>query len=330
MKNLKTGDHTGFARPNRNRRMTTQQKTLIILNPHAGSGKAGRLWHKIEPLLWDALGELVIAITQHPDEVAAHLEGARAAGLTRVIAIGGDGTNHALINELIRLNQQYPAAPQITFGCLPIGTGHDWARTLGIPTTPAEAVRWIAAAHPVPIDAGRVQFSDGGATIERHFLNIASGGLGGDIDRVVNNQPRRYPWTFLAATVSALIRYPPPLMRVLLDDKPWYEGKAYVVAVANGRSFGHGMRIAPDAHYDDGLFDVVLVEGMPRRRVLAALSTVYSGAHVRRNDVHVGRARSVAIEAPAALGLDLDGEAAESRSIRFDVLPGALQMLAQP
>src|SRR5579864_793921 len=101
-------------------------KTLVILNPHAGSGRAGRLWTRIEPLLWYALGVLGVAITQHPEEVALHLDKARAAGLTRVMAIGGDGTNHALVNSLMRLNELEPTAPRMTFGCLPIGTGHDW------------------------------------------------------------------------------------------------------------------------------------------------------------------------------------------------------------
>src|SRR6185369_4330955 len=100
-------------------------KTLIILNPHAGSGRAGRLWSQIEPLLWKELGELVVAITEKPQDVAQHLEKAHAADLKRVIAIGGDGTNHALVNELIRLNKRYPDEPPMTFGSLPIGTGRD-------------------------------------------------------------------------------------------------------------------------------------------------------------------------------------------------------------
>src|SRR5260221_10180808 len=99
-----------------NRAKRFLMKTLIILNPHAGSGRAGRLWSEIEPLLWQELGELVVAVTEHPDEVAQHLEKARSAGLTRVIAIGGDGTNYALINELIRLNKKYPGEPPMTFG----------------------------------------------------------------------------------------------------------------------------------------------------------------------------------------------------------------------
>src|SRR5947207_6621797 len=101
---------------------TEPMTTLIILNPHAGSGRAGKLWTQIEPLLWKELGELVVAITERPQDVAQHLEKARDAGLTRVIAIGGDGTNHALVNELVRLNHRYPGEPPMTFGQLPIGT----------------------------------------------------------------------------------------------------------------------------------------------------------------------------------------------------------------
>lgn len=306
---------------------TMNDKTLIILNPHAGAGKAGRLWTQIEPLLWKALGELVIAVTQRPEEVAAYLEMARAAGLTRVIAIGGDGTNYALVNELMRLNRQDPDAPRMTFGCLPIGTGHDWSRTLGIPATPADAVRWIAGAHPAPLDVGSLHFMVNGKPIERNFLNIASGGISSQIADRVNRQHRRYPWSFLAASVGTLLTVQPQTMRVRLDGKPWYDGRAYIVAVANGRSFGHGMKIAPDARVNDGQFDVVLVEGMPRARVLGALNTVYSGAHVKRSDVHVSRARSVGIETAGSLGLELDGEPTSGEHVRFDVLPGALDTL---
>src|SRR6185369_17481557 len=107
-------------------------KTLIVLNPHAGSGRAGRVWKELEPILWDKLGELVVAVTQNPDEVAPHLERAYASGLTRVISIGGDGTNHALVNALADLNERNPNGAQMVYGNLPIGSGRDWARFKGI------------------------------------------------------------------------------------------------------------------------------------------------------------------------------------------------------
>lgn len=300
--------------------------TLIILNPHAGNGRAGKLWSKIEPLLWKELGELVVAVTQRPEDVAEHLDKARAAGLTRVIAIGGDGTNHALINELVRINREHPGEPQMTFGNLPVGTGRDWARALGIPFTPEAAVSWIKAAHPVPLDIGAL-YTEGR---ERHFLNIASVGIGGVIGQRVNRMQKR-PWTFYKATVEALLTYRPPHMTVRLDGTTWYDGPAYAVAVANGQTFGHGMKIAPYAIYNDGLFDVVLVEGMPRTRILAAFNTVYSGTHLKRSDVHSARAHTVEIESPEdSLGMELDGEDSVGNQLTFQIIPNALSTLVKP
>ncbi|MBX3082316.1 MAG: diacylglycerol kinase family lipid kinase [Anaerolineae bacterium] len=299
-------------------------KTLIILNPHAGSGRAGRLWSQIEPMLWRELGELVVAITQQPNEVAPHLENARASGLTKVIAIGGDGTNHAIVNELVRLNQAHPDEPKMTFGCLPIGTGQDWARSFGIPLDPVKAVAWIKGAHPVPIDIGHVDTN----VINYNFLNIASIGISGEIARRVNNLRRRWPWSFYQKTVEALLWYNTPMVKVHLDGQLWYDGKAYVVAVANGQSFGHGMLVAPNANSSDGLFDVVLLEGIPRLEAIRALSTVYTGDHIKRSDVHVGRARVVEVEsASGKLPMELDGEQESGGPVRFEVLPGMLPML---
>ena len=299
--------------------------TLIILNPHAGAGRAGKLWSQIEPLLWQELGSLVIAVTQHPEEVAQHLERARDSGLHRVIAIGGDGTNNALINELIRLNQRYPAEPLMTFGSIPVGTGQDWARTIGLPLKPREAVDWIKSAHPAPLDAGRLTMA---GQDPRHFLNIASAGIGGLIAERVNRQTRRYPWSFHLTTLQGLLAFHPPQVKVKLDGKPWYEGTSFAVVVANGQSFGHGMRVAPHAVVDDGLFDVVLIEGMPRLEAAMALNTIYSGAHLKRSDVHSARAQTVEVEGiTGPLMLELDGETAQGNQLRFEVLKGALSTL---
>jgi diacylglycerol kinase (ATP) len=130
----------------------------------------------------------------------------------------------------------------------------------------------------------------------RNFLNVASVGIGGVIAQRVNRLKTRRPWTFLRATLETLMSYRPPQMTVRLDGQPWYEGPAYVVAVANGQTFGRGMRIAPNAVYNDGLFDVVLVEGMPRMRAVNVLNSVYSGAHLKQPGVHAGRAHTVEIE----------------------------------
>jgi len=299
-------------------------QTLIILNPHAGSGRAGRLWTELEPLLWHTLGELVVAITQRTEEVALHLDKAYASGLTRVVSIGGDGTNHALVNALADLNARHPGGPPMVYGNLPIGSGRDWARFKGIPFDIKRAARWIAEAKPQPTDIGLLTF-DGQ---REHFLNIASAGLSGEVDRRVNKVPTRRPWTFLQATVASILAHEPQPMQVMLDGQPWYDGPAYLVAVANGTTFGHGMKIAPYAQTDDGLFDVVLVEGVSRPVILSALYRVYNGSHLTHPAVRFGQARDVRIQGSAAVGLDLDGEHATGCDLTFSVRPGLLHILS--
>src|SRR5690349_10940558 len=181
-------------------------KTLVILNPFAGSGRAGRVWKELEPLLWEQLGELVVAITQHPEDVAQHLDKAYAAGIQRVIAIGGDGTNHTLINALAALNAQHPDEAKMIYGNLPIGSGRDWARHKKIPMDIHQAARWIANATPTPTDVGQLLLDN---NQQEYFLNIASAGLSGEVNQRVNNTPIRKPWTFLKATILSILSYEP-------------------------------------------------------------------------------------------------------------------------
>lgn len=300
-------------------------RTLIVLNPHAGSGRAGRLWKELEPLLWELLGELVVAITQRQEDVAEHLDKAQAAGVQRVIAIGGDGTNHSLVNALADLNERSPQAARMVYGQLPIGSGRDWARYRNIPMDVRAAAHWIANATPVATDIGLVRYEGE----RQHFLNIASAGLSGEVDRRVNAVKRRRPWTFLQATVEGILQHRPQPMQVTLDGQTWFSGPAYLVAVANGTTFGHGMRVAPHARSDDGLFDVVLVEGVSRPTILKALYRVYNGSHLTHPAVHYRQARSVRIQGLLdSVGLDLDGEHASSRDMQFEIQPGLLNILA--
>ncbi len=299
-------------------------KTLIILNPHAAGGRAGKVWTQIEPILWDKLGELVLAVTQHPEEVALHLDKAYASGLRRVISIGGDGTNHALVNALADLNAEHPDSAPMIYGTLPVGTGRDWARSRGIPFDIEQAAEWVATAQPQATDIGLLQTE----SMREHFLNIASTGLGGDVDARVNRVQKRRPWTFLRATIETIMRYSPQRIQVKLDGELWYDDKSWLAVVANGSMFGHGMQIAPKASVTDGLFDVIVLEAVSRMTLLRALRLVYSGEHLMHPAVHYRRAKNIDIVSPSGqLGIDLDGEYAQGESLKFSMRPGLLQLL---
>jgi len=304
-------------------------RTLIIVNANACSGKAAAVYQGLEGRIAEYFGDLTVAVSERPEDVGRHLDAAAASGVDLVIAFGGDGTNHSVINALAERPGLGAA-----FGSFPVGTGTDWARALGVPGDPAAAVDWLMRARPVRCDLGRLEFRDSqnqDRPARRFFLNISSAGVSGAIVARVNRLRRRTALTFLQTTVAALLKFRPQRITVECDGEEFYQGPSYLLAVANGRFFGRGMRVAPDALVDDGLFDVVLVEGMPRRRILLALRTVFSGRHLLRKDVHHRRAASVRVHSEdGPLPLDLDGEEALGQDLQYSVRPGALRVLMQP
>ena len=304
-------------------------RTLVIVNPNACGGNALAVYKSIEGRMAGWFGDLTVAISEKPEDVGRHVDAAAQVGLDLVIAVGGDGTNHSVVNALAERPGLAAA-----FGSLPVGTGTDWSRALEVSPDPKAAVDWLVRARPVLCDLGRVEYLDmqkGGRPAKRFFLNISSAGVSGDIVARVNRLRRRTSLTFLRTTVAALFKYRPQRITVECNGSGFYEGPSYLLAVANGRFFGRGMWVAPNALIDDGLFDVVLVEGMPRRRILLALRTVFSGRHLLRKDVHHRTAASVRVHsADGPLSLEFDGEEGRGQDLQYTVSPGALKVLMPP
>lgn len=302
-------------------------KTLIIINPHAAGGRAGEVWQAIEPYMRQDQHDLTVAVTQRPEEVSTHLERAYQSGVERVISIGGDGTNNALVNAAAALRARHAGDERMVYGILPVGTGRDWARNTGIPLEPRDAANWLRHAVPIATDVGLLTLEGGR---HNHFLNIASAGISGAVAQRVNRAKRRFPWTFLAATVATLLTYRASPMRVWLDGDLWYEGPSMTVVVANGTTFGHGMRIAPNARVDDGLFDVVLIKSTGKIDALLTLRKVYDGSHLTHPAVQTRQARHVRIDSDQPLPIDIDGEDAVSRTLDFQVQPHMIRLLGAP
>lgn len=297
--------------------------TLVILNVNAASGKARTLWPQLEPILRDGFGELRLVETDDAEDVPPAVQQAAADGVRRVIAIGGDGTNHSAVNALCRLPS--PNGTPMVFGSVPVGTGRDWSRSLGTPLEPIAAAHALKQAAPRPVDVMGLRLDD---NPPRYVLNVASTGLGGEVDRRVNATEQRRPWTFLWATVQAIWQYVPQAVQVRVDGADWYDGRAFLVVVANGGTFGHGMQIAPGAQVDDGVLDVLLIRGVHKAQILLALRRVYNGSHLTHPAVMHTRAQTIRIVCASPLPLDLDGEYASAHRLSFTAEAGALHVLA--
>jgi diacylglycerol kinase (ATP) len=149
------------------------------------------------------------------------------------------------------------------------------------------------------------------------------------VDQEVNALPRRSQTAYLSATLRALGRYRPVPCRIAVDGDPWYEGDVFLLAVANGRSFGKGMRIAPKAEVADGLADIVLVEEVPRWQLPLRLPQLYLGRHLNAAPVRCRRGRRVEIEPLGELPpFDVDGEEMVSGAAAIEIVPQALRFLA--
>ena len=209
---------------------------------------------------------------------------------------------------------------------MPAGTGSDLARGLGLAVRPIEALSQVLAAEPRPIDAIEVTVDDG----ERRFsVNVTSTGVSGAVVHEVNANPRSGKMSYLAGTVKALWRYEEVKACLQVDGEELYDGPFFIAAVANGPSFGRGMKVAPQAAMDDGLLDVVVVAELPRWQMPWRLPQFLAGKHLGWDAVRWTRGREVRLEPHGELPpLEIDGELMASGPTTFRVLRGALRVLA--
>jgi YegS/Rv2252/BmrU family lipid kinase len=304
----------------------------VVVNPAAGGGRLNAAWPQLAAMLEQRLGSLNVLRTRKPGEgrelAAQHVRN----GARLVIAAGGDGTANEVADGLLLAG----GGPQL--GVISAGTGRDFVRTLGGHADLAAAVEGIGSGRTRRIDAGRVSYvADDGQPGMRHFLDVASLGVSGPTVRAVNasKQGRQVhgKLAFYYHTVAELLRYRAQDVRVRFDDGEVIDVRTALVVAANGRFFGSGMMIAPDAAIDDGQFDVLVYRAEGKLRMVLDFNLIYRGAHVRLPRVTMKRCRWVEVEprggrAANAAILEVDGESPGRIPARFEVLPGALSLRA--
>ena len=272
---------------------------LIVVNPVAGGGRAGRLVPWIREQIAQRT-DVDLRVTTAAGDAEMLAAGAVAEGRERVVAVGGDGTVQEVLNGLLA------AGSPGELGILPVGTGNDLARSLGLPADSAQA--WtVAIGHATrPLDVAR---ATNGSGRQRWFAS--AGGIGFDA-QVAAAMATRRGWQagkagYLLTTLSELRRF--ESCRILLSvDGVVVEGNVLLVAFANGEYYGGGMRIAPGARTDDGRLDVCVVGDISRATAIRQLPNLYRGTHVRHAAVSMHAGSTLSIEGPVATRVHLDGE----------------------
>ena len=220
------------------------------------------------------------------------------------------------------------AARDAELAVIPRGTGWDFVRTYGIPRRLEDAVEVVLRGRSREIDLGRARYRAwDAAEQESLFANIASAGMSGAIAKRANESSKALggKTAYLWSTVAVFSRWRNDEVRVRVDGEE-HAGRMHDVVVANGRYFGGGMKICPDAEPDDGLFDVLLIGDLTKPDLLLTLPKTYRGRHLPHPKATVLRGAVVEVETAEPLPIELDGEQPGTTPVRFEVVPRALRL----
>lgn len=251
-------------------------------------------------------------------EFPGHLaQAAKDSTGSLLVVIGGDGTVNEVANGV--------AGTEAELAVLPCGTGQDFGRTHGLPTGFDDAVRVALDGETRTIDLGRVELESG---TSRFFANVGSAGMSGAVARRANAMTKALGGraTFYYALTREFLAWQNTRVVVELEDGVRREGPMHDVIVANGNWHGGGMKLAPDARQDDGVFDVVLIGDVTKLDFLTTSPKLYSGRYLSHPRVELLRSSSVAISAAEPLPLEVDGEPIGATPARFEVVPSALRL----
>jgi diacylglycerol kinase (ATP) len=248
-------------------------------------------------------------------------------GSDLIVAVGGDGTINECVNGMMFAGNR---SKMPLFGIIPLGSGSDFIRTIGIPREPMAAAHHLRKMNKKRIDVGQVRYSNlSGEKVQRFFVNVADVGLGGMVVKHAARAPRmfgRRP-NYLWGMISGLIKYRAQNVALRSDGHASKSIRVRNVVFANGKYFGRGFKVAPNAEIDDGIFDVISLGDFSTAESIWHLPKMYSGTHLGLRKVEGFRTASVEIDSNEQVLLELDGELAGTLPASFEVVPGALEII---
>lgn len=308
---------------------TQLRNPFVIANPNSAGGKTRREWPSIQDKLERAIGKVDTAFTESPVHATELTRQALARGYHWIIAVGGDGTINEVINGMLAADKAVNA--DAYFSIVMRGTGNDFRRSLNSSSSLAGDIAALTTAPVRRIDVGKLTYTaHDGSTCVRYFDNIASLGMGGEVDRRVNASRigKRFGGkaAFLTATLQTLLTYRNKPVRLVVDDVLDETFDVRLALVANGRFGGAGMMLAPHARLDDGLFDIVILHSAGGAMIVRHMPRIYAGTHIGLKNVVVLQGRKIAATSGEEVLLDVDGEAPGRLPATFEILPGVLRV----
>jgi diacylglycerol kinase (ATP) len=296
---------------------------VLVVNSRAGKGAVAKSLPELESHLRQRGLEYEVRKTEGPGHASVLARAALEEGKRFVVAVGGDGTIHEVVNGMIKDDK--PILADAVLGVVAAGTGCDFIKTFGIPAMPGHAAAHLDGPESFPIDIGKITYQQDGETVTRYFANIAEVGIGAAVVAKAAKLPRFLgPTVYFFAFWMELRRHRIAQVKVDLVDRV-YDGYMNNLVVANGQFFGGGMKVAPKAAPTDGLLDIQ-IEHARKREAIAIMPKIYKGTHVPHPDIEEAKRVKVSIEADRPLPIEADGEVLGTTPATFEVLKDVLSI----
>jgi diacylglycerol kinase (ATP) len=297
---------------------------VFVVNPASANGSTRRRWPEIahRAAQLGLTGETLFS--EQPGHAASLARQAADEGARLVVAVGGDGTVHEVVNGLMGASQE--TRPELA--TIPRGTGKDFARSFRIPKAVEDALAVALDGATRTVDVGRAAFTAwDGSAVESYFANFAGAGISGAVAARANTSSKALGGkaSFFWATTVVFVRWKNSEYEVTIDGER-RAGRMLEVIAAIGDQLAGGMRLTPDADPADGLFDVVLIGDATKADFVRTLPKIYRGTYLPHPRAEVVRGKRVEIETEIPLPIALDGEQPGTTPAVFEIVPAALRV----
>jgi YegS/Rv2252/BmrU family lipid kinase len=305
-----------------------KQNWCFIVNPAGGGGWVKKRWPDLAKQLQSAGVEFEARFTKHPWHAAELVAEAIAQGFRQVVAVGGDGTAHEVVNGIF--SQKTCPPEEVTFALLPVGTGNDWVKTHHIPRNFSRWLTCFQKGRTTFQDIGSLTFQSGGETQHRFFLNVAGLSYDGYVVKKTSEQSARLPSAihYMWAMVRYLFAFRLPPARVIFDEKK-LEGKFYTINIGICRYSGGGMQLVPQAVTDDGRLALTVARKIPKLMVLLSSPLFYLGKIGWHPQASLFTTEKVEVEPLSEMPVyvEADGEYLGEAPVRVEVLKRKLKIV---
>ena len=302
--------------------MAQPSHTVFLVNPASANGSTGRRWPELARRAAAAGLDGATLFSERQGHLAELAREAALEGAELLVVVGGDGSVNEVVNGLAGLGRQ-PAVAVV-----PRGTGWDFSRTFGIPRKIDDAVQIALQGDVRTIDLGRASYRAwDGSDATAWFANVASAGMSGAIAKRANETTKALGGkaSYLWATFAVFSGWAATEIEVAVDGER-RAGPMFDVVIANGRFFGGGLEICPEAEPDDGLFDVLTIGDVTKRDLVQTMPKMYRGTHLPHPKAELLRGSSVTVTSETPLPIELDGEQPGTTPVTFEVTAGALRL----